>query len=209
MFARTLAPATASLLNKLSRKRWLQHFYLAGGTALALHYGHRQSVDLDFFTAKNIAAPPLLKQLKQTARFELTNQEANTVEGILAGVKVSFITFPYPLRQQPVRFRGWIRLATPLDIALMKLGAITGRNTKKDFLDLYLCLQREQIALKQLLNFLQKQFSGVSYDPYHLYKSLTYFTEADAQAMPKMFTKISWPAVKRFFIQEVKQLTKI
>jgi hypothetical protein len=34
-----------------------QQFYLGGGTALAIHLGHRRSVDFDWFTRERIADP--------------------------------------------------------------------------------------------------------------------------------------------------------
>lgn len=208
MFTNTLAPKTALLFKHLQNQRWLRSFYLAGGTALALQYGHRQSVDLDFFTEKNISTAPLVKKLEGAGKFEITNQEKNTLEGILNGVKLSFMTFPYPLQQPPLLFHGAIRLAHPLDIGLMKLGAVTGRNTKKDFIDLYLILEREQLALRQLVERLAKQFAPTTYDPYHLYKALSYFAEADKENMPKMIQKISWDKVKRFFTLEIGRLIK-
>ncbi len=91
MFENTLAPKTALLLKKLQNLPWLRSFYLAGGTALALQYGHRQSIDLDFFTKKNIATAPLVKKLERVGAFKITNQEKNTLEGILNDVNMGLI----------------------------------------------------------------------------------------------------------------------
>ncbi|MBI5729278.1 MAG: nucleotidyl transferase AbiEii/AbiGii toxin family protein [Candidatus Magasanikbacteria bacterium] len=85
-----LPPATETLLNILRSERWIAHFYLAGGTALALHYGHRRSIDLDWFTDRPINAPVLLSRIAKVGAFELLNEEENTVEGILNGVKAFF-----------------------------------------------------------------------------------------------------------------------
>ncbi|MFH0943100.1 MAG: nucleotidyl transferase AbiEii/AbiGii toxin family protein [Candidatus Beckwithbacteria bacterium] len=53
MFADTLSPDTFRGLKLLGQKKLLpDETYLAGGTALALRLGHRQSIDLDFFTTK-------------------------------------------------------------------------------------------------------------------------------------------------------------
>ncbi len=206
MHLETLAPATKQLLDQLEKTSWLKRFYLAGGTALALHYGHRQSVDLDWFTPGHIQVPRLLKNLSLVAPVEILNQETDTLEGIVAGVKVSFMTYPYPLLKQPTRYEGGAKVAEPLDIALMKLGAIADRNTKKDFIDLYIFLEREQKTLSELLDFLPQKFTGVNYDRYHLYKALTYFVDADTEALPNMFLKLDWAKIKRFFIAEVKKL---
>jgi predicted nucleotidyltransferase component of viral defense system len=39
------------VLNEFFKNEMAQKFYLAGGTALSLQLGHRQSIDLDFFSA--------------------------------------------------------------------------------------------------------------------------------------------------------------
>ncbi len=51
----TITPNTLELLKQIFRQPELAHMRLVGGTALALQYGHRQSIDLgdlrsDFFT---------------------------------------------------------------------------------------------------------------------------------------------------------------
>ncbi len=206
MHLKTLAPATKMLLDQLTPAPWLNKYYLAGGTALALHYGHRQSVDLDWFTPEHIQIPSLLKNLSKIAPVEILNRTTDTLEGIIAGVKVSFMTYPYPLLKKPTRYDGAVVLAQPLDIVLMKLGAIADRNTKKDFIDLYIFLEREQKTLSDLLDYLPQKFKGVNYDRYHLYKALTYFIEADAEVLPKMLVKVDWKQIKRFFITDVKKL---
>ena len=191
----TLAPATKKLLDQLQETSWLKKYYLAGGTALALQYGHRQSIDLDWFTLNHIRLPQLLKNLSLLAKVEILNRTTDTLEVLLAGVKVSFMTYPYPLLRRPVRYGGAVVMAKPLDIALMKLGAIADRNTRKDFIDLYIFLEREQKSLSNILDYLPKKFTGVNYDRYHLYKALTYFAEADREASPKMFLKLDWKKV--------------
>lgn len=205
MFDNTLAPKTKQLLGRLGGKPWLKKFYLAGGTALALHYGHRQSVDLDWFTPRPINTAQLLKQLSTIGTFEILNRQQNTLEGILKGVKMSFMTYPYPLLKSAARY-GKLSVAQPLDIALMKLGAIADRNTKKDFIDVFVFLEREKMSLTNLLDKTKQKFPGINYDRYHLLKSLTYFVDADTDAMPKMFIKLDWKKVKQFFIHEVQNL---
>lgn len=205
MLDKTLAPATKKLFDKLKSAVWLKNYYLAGGTALALHFGHRQSIDLDWFTLKQINTLLLTKRLAAIAPFEVTNRADNTLEGIMGGVKVSFMTYPYPLLSPAVNYNN-IKLAAPLDIAIMKLGAITDRNTKKDFINLYEFLRRGPMSLSVLIDNAEQKFAPVRYDRYHILKSLSYFADADTEAMPKMFIKLDWGKIKKFFIQEVKKL---
>lgn len=205
MHLETLAPDTKKLLNKIKDKIWLKDFYLAGGTALALYFGHRQSVDLDWFTPKSFNTKILLKKLQKVGSFELINEEENTLEGYLDGVKLSFMTYPYVLLNKKKKLFNQVFLASKLDIALMKLSAIAGRNAKKDFIDLYHYLQTEGTDLSSLFRQNKKKFKDINYDIVHICKSLIYFKEADEQPEPKMLIKISWPKVKAFWQAEVKK----
>lgn len=65
MFTNTLSLDTLRGLKLIGKEKWLDFAYLAGGTALALRLGHRQSADLDFLGVKvagleDIAAKPEL-----------------------------------------------------------------------------------------------------------------------------------------------------
>lgn len=198
---------TDELFQSLREQSWLSDFYLAGGTGLALQYGHRQSEDLDWFTEDKFQTDKLRQKLAELGEFELFNEAENTVEGVLDKVKVSFMTYSYPLLKDSKKWKG-VKIADPLDISIMKLGAIAGRNTKKDFIDLYFFLNKQDYSLEQLLKEADKKFSPEKYDPYHVYKSLTYFKGADKEPMPKMLKKIEWSTVKQYFKEEVKKVVE-
>ena len=206
MYLETLSPATSALLNKIQHNKLAADFYLAGGTALALQYGHRQSVDLDWFTKDSINTKALIKKLSAIGDFELLNEETNTVEGYLDKVKVSFMTYPYPLLNKKNKLFGEVYIASALDIAIMKLSAISGRNAKKDFIDLYWYLHTEKTGLISLFAKMKKKFFGTKYDVIHICKSLVYFKEAETQPMPVMLAKISWEKVKEYFVSEIGKI---
>ncbi len=206
MFLNTLPQPTAKLLEEMKNHTWLKKFYLAGGTALALQYGHRKSIDLDWFIQNNFSTKVLLVKLKKHGKFNLLNEEKNTVEGYLNEVKLSFITYPYKLVQKKIKFSDNVYLASYQDIALMKLSAISQRNTKKDFIDLYWYLHKEKTDLVSLFNKMKIKFSGINYDMMHICKSLVYFKEAEKEVMPMMIEPINWEKVKKFFVDEVKKL---
>ncbi len=48
-----------------------EHFTLYGGTALALQFGHRKSVDFDFFTRESFEADNLIGSIPYLADVEL------------------------------------------------------------------------------------------------------------------------------------------
>jgi len=206
LYPETLEPKTKKLLEKMKNCDWLKDFYLAGGTAFALQYGHRRSVDLDWFSENNFSNKILLNKLSKLGKFELLNEEEWTLEGYLDGVKISFMRYPYPLLEKKIKYDGKVCLASSLDIALMKITAISGRNVKKDFIDLFLYLNKENISLEKIFLKMKKKFKAIDYDIVHICKSLVYFKEADAQPNPKMLSDISWDTVKKFFLKEVKRI---
>lgn len=192
-----------NLLKTLAETQWISSFYLVGGTALALLIGHRRSIDFDFFTATPFRNRDITNQLTKSGKFELFSEAENTVNGSLNGVKVSFFTYDYPLLSDFVCYKNF-RIAGKLDIALMKLEAISGRGRKKDFIDLYFLL--DDFELKDLFTVYKKKFGEALSNEYHLLKSLVYFEYAEREAMPVMHRNISWSEVKDKITQNVKEI---
>jgi len=114
MYAETLSKDTRTILEKIVSV--VAPFYLAGGTALALQFGHRISED----------------------------QSESTFNGMLDGVKISFFHYPYPLIFKRKDFMS-VFLADERDIGAMKVQAISDRGNKKDFVDLFVLLKKYSI----------------------------------------------------------------
>ena len=130
-------------------ERW--GFYLAGGTGLALHLGHRQSVDFDFFSRGAGTASQIHDWLRPLHGFVLREIDESTLHAEFGKVKVSFIAaYKYPLVGKIAIIQG-IRLASVVDIALMKLISITHRATLRDYIDLA-AVVRAGVALGRLLD---------------------------------------------------------
>lgn len=204
----SLNAATHSVFQKLQKASFLKKFYLAGGTALALQYGHRESVDLDFFCSKSFRTESVIAALSKLGKFKLVNEEENTVDGILDGVKVSFFSYPYKLIRKMKSLEG-VAVASVADIACMKINAIAGRNARKDFVDLYFILDHEGWRVEDVLHLCDKKFGSARRDLYHVLKALVFFEEADAQ--PEVVTNpvVKWGAVKKFFVKEVGRMQKV
>jgi hypothetical protein len=189
---------------------WLsgQGFYLAGGTALAIYFGHRRSVDLDWFTPQPIADPMALAQrLRDSGLIFKTGQTApGTLYGEIGGVRVSFLEFRYPLLQ-PLTI--WVepncRLASLDDLGCMKLSAIAQRGSRKDFYDVHALLSRHR-PLAELLTLYQQKFQVSDISPV-LY-GLAYFDDADSEPVPTMLVKTSWKQVKKDVLQWVKEFSR-
>ena len=155
-------------------------FYLAGGTALALQFGHRDSVDFDFFFIGDIDTTKLYEKCETVfagENLEKTQEEKNTLSLTIAkDVRLSFFGYHYQLIDTPINSEN-LSLASPLDIGAMKLSAITGRSTMKDYVDLYFILQT--ISLPELLSATSKKFPTL--DQNLILKSLVYFSDIETE----------------------------
>ena len=176
---------------------WLAHqgFYLAGGTAVALHLGHRRSVDLDWFTRAGIAEPLRLAQelREQRVPFVVRQVAPGTLHGSVRGVRVSLLGYRYPLLAGLRPWRGGIRIAARPDLAAMKLAAVAQRGAKKDFIDVY-ALGTQSFSLRKMLRWYQQKYAVQ--DIAHLLYSLAYFDDADRERMPVLRWDVDWPEMR-------------
>lgn len=206
----TLPRATKKALDFLAGQDWLKNtrWYLAGGTALALQEGIRKSVDLDFFTElKDFDNGELLNNFAGNNNWQATINKKNTIYGELFKAKVSFIAYPFFIPKQAMINYGSVKILHPLDIAVMKIIAISQRGRKRDFFDLYWCVKNLE-PLSDILRKLKKQYPLVAHDYHHILKSLIYFKDAESDPEPEIYFKATWKDVKNFFNNEVSKTTK-
>lgn len=207
MFPQTLYPKTKQVLEKLVQQDFLADFYLAGGTGLALEIGHRKSIDLDFFS-NTFPNRDILLQNLLLFNPTITQEAPGTIDCLIDTVKVSFLSYTYPLIAEKLMF-GNVSVASIADIACMKLSAISSRGAKKDFVDLFYIL-KNGFTLAQLFNLFEQKFAGVSYNRMHILKSLVYFDDADQDPDPEYLApQIQlWDNVKTTLETQVKDLLK-
>lgn len=183
-------------------------WYLAGGTALALQVGHRQSVDLDFFIPR-IAFEELAleRTLLATKKWQTSLRQKGTLYGQLAHAKMSFIAYPFFVPSRKMLQYGMVHMLLPHDIAAMKIVAISQRGRKRDFVDLYwYCTNHE--PLDAVLKRAVDQFPGQEKNLNHILRSLTYFADAEEDPMPKLFFKATWKDIKKYFKHEVPKTAR-
>jgi predicted nucleotidyltransferase component of viral defense system len=176
-------------------RRW--RFYLAGGTALALYFGHRRSLDLDWFTADRILDPLRLAQnlRDKGVPFITGHTERGTLHGTVSEVRVSLLEYRYPLLKPLVSWpQGGADIAPLEDLACMKLAALAQRRSKKDFVDVY-ALSLQHKPLRDLLRLYQRKYAIA--DVAHVLYGLTYFHDADKERMPKMLWDTDWRTIKQ------------
>jgi len=198
-----ISPEVARTANTLANLPLLGDFYLAGGTALALHLGHRRSVDLDFFSTESFDEERLIAGLQGLPNLAVLSKSPQTVYLHISGTKVSFIGYAYPLLFPCSHFQG-VTVADVRDIACMKLSALASRGSRRDFVDLYVVTR--DYGISQILELFRQKFATANYNVLHVWKSLTYFADAEKEPMPDMLVSISWDEVKEYFVNEARRL---
>lgn len=187
---------------------WLTRrgFYLGGGTAVALHLGHRRSVDLDWF-GPELPDPELLgTELREQGVALVTGQVApGTLHGTVRGVQVSLLRYRYPLLAGLRPWPGGVRIASRADLAAMKLLAAAQRGAKKDFVDIY-ALGKRACSLQKMLQWYQQKYA--TEDVAHLLFSLSFFRDAEKERLPRMLWKVNWRTVKETIQRWVKNIPR-
>jgi len=179
----------------------LEQFFLVGGTALALQLGHRFSVDLDLFTTEPFDKAELLEILNQDFTVSVESESKNIFITYINNVKVDFVKVAYPTLYPVLEVEG-LRMLQVADIAPMKLSAITGRGSKKDFYDIYFLLRL--MPLDDMLRLFLDKFK--QHEIFHVHKSLTYFEDAERQDDPMIFEEsVSWQNIKDTIREAVKK----
>lgn len=196
---KTIDSRTLELLNQLMVIPEFSELNLVGGTSLALQIGHRKSIDLDLFGHLDIDDYNLTEILNQFKSVTLLNKTANIKTFLIDDIKVDFVNYPYHWLKACIKHHK-IRLATKTDIAAMKLAAVTGRGTKKDFIDIYSLF--EYFSLETMFQFYNKKFPDGS--DFMVLKSLTYFEDAEEEQLPFMIHEIDWNEVKSKIVSETK-----
>lgn len=200
----TIQPDTLELLKAISAQPEIKELRLVGGTALALQYGHRQSVDLDFFGKLPEDKDELIDVVRRVGDVTVLNRSKIILQMVVNQVKVDFVDYSrYPWIEEPILGDGFV-LASDKDIAAMKINAIMGRGTRKDFIDLYVLLQH--YSLTQIMDFYRQKYPEFS--EYRALLSMTYFDDAEMQDMPLMFIKTPWESMKTSIIQAVEAYQK-
>jgi len=187
------------LLKQLMLAEPLRDFYLVGGTALALRYGHRKSIDIDLFTQAPFDANTLTECLEKAFGLENASNKENTVLGQIHGIKTDFIAHRYPLVGK-VRTIDGIRFLSIEDIAAMKLNAIANRGSKKDFWDFALLLNH--FDREDMLSFFTEKYPNAS--RWNVEKSLSYFEDAEREPDPIDLSGQTWEKVKAAIQQSNK-----
>lgn len=147
---------------------------------------------MDFFGRIDADSQEIQEALRTIGTLTILSDFKNIHIYVLNDVKIDIVNYTYPWLDDAVCKDG-IRLASPKDIAAMKITAVEGRGTKKDFVDIYFLLKR--YSLKKLLDFYSQKYPDLS--SFMAMKSLAYFEDAEEEPMPYMFVDVSWDEIKQ------------
>ena len=220
MFLRCITQDMAAILNSEVIGYLPKDVYLAGGTAIALYFGHRLSFDLDFFTPMNFdsleLSTTISKKLKSDFRVTKSKITANTLVINLNETGFSLFTYEYPLLNTLITMNNIpIPVASHLDLSLMKLIAINQRGTCKDFIDMKSLIEANNYTFKWLANKFSEKYDIGREMELQFKKSLVYFDDAERDLNIHIYSENSktfevlgaeeWEATKVFFERFVKK----
>lgn len=181
-----LPPAQRRLWDELADVP--SEFTLYSGTAVALHLGHRESVDFNFFGRTKFAPLDLAMRVPFLKGAAITQTEPNTLSVVVdrdGPVKLSFFGMPniMPIKEPHVASDNGIHVASLLDLAGMKAAVIQQRAEAKDYIDIDAILSDGQVTLPMALTAAVAIY-GMPFVALNTLKALTYFEEAELRYLP-------------------------
>ena len=165
-----------------SQKELLPHlqpftsdYYLVGGTAIALHLGHRKSIGFDLFTQNKTKLRPInaWKEELPFSPIQTLFESGDEIHFIISDVKVTFMQFPYRVRCID-SFYG-LSIPSLLSLAGMKAFALNRRAKWKDYVDLYF-IMKDHFSLKQIIKEADDIF-GSAFNSQLFRRQLSFFDD--------------------------------
>ena len=122
-------------------KDFSKNFGLVGGTAIALHLGHRRSIDFDLFSNEKFGNKELLNKIWKRQKIDnIIVNKLDELTVIIEGVKFTFFRYPFEIKYDHV-FEDVIKYPDLLTLAAMKAFALGMRAKWKDYVDLYFVIK--------------------------------------------------------------------
>ena len=163
-----MPPATFELISEgFMPMSEISRWTLVGGTALAIHYQHRLSEDLDFFIKNSTLQQDLkrinkMMELLEQNGFEVAKLQENDtqIDFEISGVKVTFFASGLDILQKESLSFENVAVAGIETIKAMKMDAILNHRTlSRDFFDIAAIMKQEKLSIFDLLDSYQKHYS--------------------------------------------------
>ena len=141
----------------------------------------------------------IIGMMGEMGRYKILNKMPHILQTIVNNVKVDFVDYSRYQWIDDAVVSDNLRLASIHDIAAMKVNAIIGIGTKKDFVDMFVLLQHYTMA--DILSFYKQKYP--EYSEYRALLSMTYFDDAEKQDMPLLFIDNTWDEMKTAIVKAV------
>lgn len=204
------------VLSGIANEKFIgEYFYLGGGTALAEYYlHHRYSEDLDFFSEREFdpqAVLAIFKKLKKTIAYKNIDVEQSFNRNLFFlhlgadTIKMEFTYYPFP-RIEKGKKVGCVRIDSLLDIVVNKVFTIYQKPRARDYIDLYLTLQKEKKwTIQDLVKKAQVKFDW-HVDTIQLGSQ---FLQAEVvKDYPRVIADVKPEVWQKFFVDEAKKLQR-
>lgn len=208
-----LAPEQLTALGRIARLPQAASLHLAGGSAVAHHFGHRLSEDVDLFsTTGDLDLADLGRALRQhLPDLSVRGQTDVTLKVLTGGATVDIVRYPYPPLDPPTAGPAGFPIAGLRDLGAMKLAAISNRGIRRDFWDLHVMATsgRPGTKLAEMTEHYTSKFGRQESDLYHVLRSLTYFADAESDPLyPRGMSEALWTDIKAYFEREAPKLIR-
>ena len=186
-------------------KQFIREYYLVGGTAIALHIGHRRSIDFDLFKFSTLKPKSIVSEISAFKYpYTITRRVTEQMNVTIHDVKFTFFQYPFKIDAK-CRFEDYLRLPELIDLAAMKAYALGRRSKWKDYVDLFYILKDyysvEQIS-KRAGEIYDQLFSG------KLFRAqLAYFEDIDhSEPIEYLTPAVPDNEIKEFLIDKATDI---
>jgi predicted nucleotidyltransferase component of viral defense system len=186
-------------------KAFHRSFYLVGGTAVALHIGHRRSIDFDLFTHAQLNKSRIKAKLMHIPFSQIpVFEDFDQLHLLINNVKLTFFSYPYSVLH-PINVGSIFSIPSLLSLAAMKAFALGRRAKWKDYVDLYFILHdyfTMQEICKEAEKIFNQQFSEKLFR-----QQLAFHKDIDyTESVEFMMTAIPDEEMKEFLIDKATDL---
>ncbi len=187
-------------------KLFNRSFFLVGGTAIALHIGHRRSIDFDLFTASSSLNKKVIKKKLSSIPFnkQLLFEDIDQYHLLLNNVKFTFFSYPFTI-QHAIKFKSVIAMPDLLSLAAMKAYALGRRSKWKDYVDLYFII-RSYYSINEISDKAKQYFSD-QFSEKLFRQQLAFHKDIDYQeSVEYVTTPVDEAEIKSFLIEKATDI---
>ena len=181
-------------------KTFKSEFYLVGGTAIALHIGHRRSIDFDLFKQGRLILNRILNKISRlNYSYKVTRRVEEQLNMIIGNVNFTFYEYPYPI-DATCKFENIFKLPDLLQLSAMKAFALGRRSKWKDYIDLYYIL-KDHYTVSEIVKSSELIF-GQLFSEKLFRAQLSYFEDIDySEPVEFLVKEVSPKEIKEFLVE--------